>query len=327
MNDWDAVSSPVNSQDDGVTDWDAVSTIQPQRPPIKRKAVSGSLPPSPPNQGASAFLSTTRWHISASFLIRLVLFIVVIVGLFSAGHFGLFRVGVNSVVITSATATANAGATALAQGNATATAQAVATAAAMQQMYAQDTSGTPMIDDPLTDNNMGYAWGVQNFSGGYTCGFIAGVYHLSIANSGYGWVDCVGRNIYLNNFVFQVQETIEQSGEAGILFGATANGFYRMDVNSQGTYTLYYRPTNKQDEALLSGFSPLVKLGLNQVNTVALLVNNGELYFYVNNQFVVNTSLNVSGLSYQTGTFGFFVANFGQPADVVYSNLKVWSVP
>src|SRR5260370_9603016 len=105
---------------------------------------------------------------------------------------------------------------------------------------------------------------------------------------------CVSRNIYLNNFVFQVQESIAKPGDAGIVFGAKANGLYRMDVNSQGTYTLYYRPTNKQDQALLSGSSPLIKSGLNKVNTITLLVNNGELYLYVNNQFVVNTSLNIS---------------------------------
>jgi len=50
------------------------------------------------------------------------------------------------------------------------------------------------------------------------------------------------------------------------------------------------------------------------------------MYYYVNNQFVVGANLNAYALSYSTGTFGFTAENSGQPTDIIFSNLKVWTL-
>ncbi|QBD75184.1 hypothetical protein EPA93_03920 [Ktedonosporobacter rubrisoli] len=210
---------------------------------------------------------------------------------------------------------------------ATATAEVVATATATtaQQMYIQDTSGIPAIEDPLSDNNKGYAWGVLTFNFGGSCWFTGKDYHLAITNSANYWMWCAGRGIALNNFAFQVQERMLKPGDAGIVFGYTANGFYRMDVGSEGTFTLYqYTENNKQTQVVQSGTSSAIKSGLNQANIMTLDVHNGNLYFYVNSQFVMNEDLSANGLPYKPGTFGFAAENFGQPTEVVYTNLKVW---
>lgn len=209
---------------------------------------------------------------------------------------------------------------------ATAEAYATATATTAQQMYALDTSGIPAIEDRLSDNSKGYAWGEKDLGGGDTCGFTGGTYHLAMANSGYSWMWCAGRAIYLNNFVIQVQERMLKPGDAGINICQTSSGFYRMDAGSEGTFALYYTHNNndKQTDILQNGSSPAIQSGLNQTNVVTIIVNNGNLYFYVSGQFVMNTNLSAYGLPYKPGTFGFAAANFGQPTEVVYSNLKVW---
>ena len=297
MDDWDAVSSPV--EDTGATDpWDAVSTPQPKRP-LKQVRQSVTL------------------TISRRFVL-LVLAGLLIAALASGIAFTVYRV--------SGIHTANVNATATAQ--AMATAHVSATATTLQKiLYIQATNGTPMIDDPLSNNNMGYAWGVLTLSFGGTCFFTGTDYHISIPNSGYYWMWCAGRNIYLNNFAFQVQVSMTKPGDGGIVFGYTASGFYRMDLGSAGTFTLLqYTQNNNQTQTLLHGSNPAIKSGLNQVNVMTIIVNNSNLYFYVNSQFIMGANLSAYGLSYKTGTFGFAAQNFGQPTEVVFTNLKVWSV-
>jgi hypothetical protein len=360
MDDWDAVSNTA-LPNDATDPWDAVST------PLSSESPAASYPVDPPtnsprqsispdtltagqqdakvnhsslpNQGAFGLSPTRRVYIPAPLLRKTLLFLAIIL-LLLAGGLGLARfetTKVNVVAFTpaqaSATAIAGTNATATAETNATAVAQDVANGATtaqavkLQQIYTQATSGTPSIDDPLSNNNMGYAWGVLTTSWEGACWFTGKDYHIAISNSGYYWLWCAGRNIYLNNFAFQVQESMAKPGDAGIVFGYTADGFYRMDIGSAGTFTLYqYTQNNKQTQTLISGTSSAINSGLNQANVITLIVNNGNLYFYVNNQFVIGGDLNAYGLSYQPGTFGFAAQNFGQPVEVVYTNLKVWTL-
>jgi hypothetical protein len=111
--DWDLVSSPA--EEPKVTDdWDAVSTMQPPRPPVKRKSVSGS-------SFAITVLSVAV--IGLLVFTGLNIFHVVNLNFAASGHMPPVNVGINS----SATATPNVEVTAIAQENATATAQAATT--------------------------------------------------------------------------------------------------------------------------------------------------------------------------------------------------------
>jgi hypothetical protein len=362
--DWDAVSTPVEPQDTGATDpWDAVSTLKPQRqlqqgqttlepeppgsPPrqssrpdalmMERQDIIAA-PPRPLSQGASPRLPRSRGHISMSFLLRLGLFVVVIVGLFAAGHFGLFHAVVFSSGSAPTTATANVGATVLAAEQATIVAQATEqaavtatvaqTASAAQELYNEVIPGEPVFDDPLSDNRN--SWQQFTEAWGGWCAFTGGAYHLGLQNPGY-WVYCSCPSLDNNpnnphdlaDFAFQVQMSIVQGYEGGIFFDLGAPTAYRILIDSNGHYVMYGQ-TNGQDQTLLSGFSPAINTGLNQANVLTVIVYNSNFYFYVNTQFVVGQVLTASS----PGGEGFVASSINQTTgtDVAFSNAKAWNL-
>ncbi len=293
MDDWDSVSdtTPSNSAADPS---DAVSTPQPQR----RKG------------GQAIELSLSRHFV------LLGLAGLVIASLASGiTWFVIYRVSGNSIA-TTATGTEAITNTDI---NATATAQAVATATTLQQIYTQATGKTPTIDDPLSDNRNG--WSTFNASWG-ACGFTGGAYHFTLSSGGlWNFCNCVSTQ-NLNNFALQVQVNIVKGNDGGIVFGSTANSYYRIYVDSEGTYILYqYTKTNDQTQTLRSASSPAITTGLNQANVMTVIVNNNNFYFYANNQFVMSSYLNV----YSAGAVSLTAASTDQATDVEFSNLKVWT--
>lgn len=303
--DWDSVSSPA--EEDAA--WDAVSTPTLQESP--------DSPPRPPSQDASAFF---RGRVSASFLIRLGLFIVVIGGLFAAGHFGLFHVGIDGV--TFAPATAQTGA--FAPANATATAQDVATATAAQQIYTQATSGTPALNDPMHDDRG--SWGVFTTNWGGQCAFTARAYHVSLKYAGYVLV-CTGADMDTltnsANFALQIQIGIRQGNMGGFYFGNTQNNSYGVLINSSGIYSLYEWTKSGGFHTFLSAaFNPAIKVGINYANMFTAIVNNGYLYLYAGTQFITSAYLS----AYNQGGGGLIVESPNQPTDVEFSNLNIWTL-
>ena len=331
--DWDSVSdtTPPNSATDPS---DAVSTPQPstrRRRVVPDDLMPGNLtasqqdtpvtPPSAPHWDASSTSSTRQTFISAPLSSKAAIFGVVLL-LILAGSFGVFQgISIHNANVT-ATATAEAEATTAAYANATATVQAVATATTLQeykQIYIQATSGTPAVDDPLSDNRNN--WALLNADWGGTCAFTGGAYHLGLAKPGY-WVfcDCACTN-NLSNFAIQTQISIMQGNEGGVIFGLGAPSAYRIYIDTSGNYVMYMQ-TNGQDQTLLNGSSFAVKTGLNQDNVITAIVSNNNFYFWVNNQFVASVALD----AYNQGNVGFAASSMGQTTgtDVAYSNTKVW---
>ena len=198
MNDWDKVSAPA--EDAGATDWDAVSTPPPKRPPARRRSIS---------RASVAIIALTVAVIGLSVFAGLNLFHIVN---FNPGAF----VPAQPVSATAqtgaipATATVNAGAAATIQP---------ARVAALQQLYTQDTGGTPALDDPLSDDRNN--WGVFTTNWGGQCAFTGGAYHLSLKYAGYVLI-CTGADMGAlansANFALQVQIRVAQGDMGGFYF-------------------------------------------------------------------------------------------------------------
>jgi hypothetical protein len=146
-----------------------------------------------------------------------------------------------------ATAQAGIEASATAQVQATASAiaatdLATATVTALQDMYTQATSGTPVLNDSLSDNSGKYNWDEgqgQTINTG--CAFTDGAYQVSESQPGY-LQPCFAEATHFSNFAYQVQMTITDGNlaQGGIVFRAnSATGqYYLFRIGVDGSYAL-----------------------------------------------------------------------------------------
>jgi hypothetical protein len=299
MNDWDAFSSkaPPGSATDPS---DTVSASQPQRRKVRQ---------------------SVKIPLSRQFLLLGLAGLVIAALVSGVTWFAMYHVSGNHGASSIAVTAAAADTTTSTDANVTATAQAVATATTAQQIYTQATSGTPAVDDPLSDNRNN--WGVFTTDWGGQCAFTGGAYHLTLAKADYIIV-CTGSAMsVLSNsadFALQVQMNIVKGNVGGVYFGNASYGSYQVDINSLGIYTInqYVRSSN-QYYTLQSNSSSAVKAGLNQINVIMVAVSNKNLYLYINGQFVTTAYLS----AYSQGDGGFEVRSNDQATDVAFSNLEM----
>lgn len=232
-----------------------------------------------------------------------------------------------------AQATANVLATSQAEANATVTAQASATAAAsatataLQAILSQATSGTPILNDPLSapSSNNWDQLASSNSNVGGSCAYTGGAFHSNIPKGGY-FQPCFAEAPTFNDFAFQVQMTITQGDEGGILFRADPvnSKFYLFRISQSGAYDLFLYVDNQGTHAknLLSGSSSLIKQGQNQTNTVTVLARGGTIHFYINGLYLDSTSNNM----FTSGKIGVFGESNTNSTDVAFSNAEVWQL-
>ena len=223
-------------------------------------------------------------------------------------------------IIGSATVQAEATASAIA-----ATDLATATVTALQDMYTQATSGTPVLDDPLSDNSGKYKWDEGKGQTVNTdCAFTGGAYEASESQLGY-LQPCFAEATAFSNFAYQVQMTITNGNlaQGGILFRAnSAKGqYYLFRIGVDGSYALELY-NNSQFTTLSSGFSSQITIGLHQSNELDVLANHDTFYLYVNRGFVA--SLTDSTLS--SGQIGVVAIDNGTPVVARFTNAQVWNL-
>ena len=240
---------------------------------------------------------------------------------------------ITSTAQANAQATTNAVATSTAQANATATAQASATAAASatatayQAILSQATSGTPALNDSLSapSSNNWDQLSASNSTQSGSCAYAGGAYESSMPTKGF-FQPCYAEAPTFTNFAYQVQMTIKQGDEGGILFRAdTANSkFYLLRITQSGAYDLFVYTDNQGTHAknLLSNSTTLFKTGLNQPNTITVVAQGGNMYFYVNGQYVDN----VNNTTLSSGKIGVFAESNTNSTVVAFSNAKVWQL-
>jgi hypothetical protein len=240
---------------------------------------------------------------------------------------------ITSTAQANAQATTNAQATSTAQANATASAQASATAVASatatayQAILSQATSGTPALNDTLSNpsSNNWDQLSASNSTQSGSCAYTGGAYQSSMPTKGF-FQPCYAETPTFSNFAYQVQMTIKQGDEGGILFRAdTANSkFYLFRITQNGAYDLFVYIDNQGTHAknLLSNSTTLFKPGLNQSNTVTVVAQGGNMYFYINGQYIDHVNNTTLG----SGKIGVLGESNTNSTVVAFSNAKVWQL-
>lgn len=144
------------------------------------------------------------------------------------------------------TAQANVAATTTAQANDSATATATvdsvtATASALGNLYNQSTSGTPVLNDTLSDNTGNGQWEGGTSSVLTGCAFVNSKYHVSEAQQG-NFQPCFARATQFSNIAYQVSITFNKGNRAqgGLLFRAdtTKSTYYFFRIGADGSMHL-----------------------------------------------------------------------------------------
>lgn len=219
-----------------------------------------------------------------------------------------------------ASATAQAQPTATAQANSD---QATATATSMGDLLTQDTTGTPTLDDPLSDNSLNNSWDVGYTDNNNTgCNFVNGSYRVQEARLGFIF-PCFADATNFSNFVYQVSMTIVSGTEGGIIFRANkaAGQYYLFRVDTSGSYALELYNGNAYT-LLASGTNTAIYTGPNQPNTLTVIANKGALYLFVNQAYVGGAS----NTTLSAGQVGVAVFNTSLPVTADFSNAEVWKL-
>lgn len=225
------------------------------------------------------------------------------------------------------TAQAQIYASATAQALPTATAQtgdefATATATALNEQLTRDTSGTPALDDPLTDNSMNNQWATGYTDNNNTgCNFVAGSYRVQEALQRFIRT-CFAATTNFSNFVYQVSIAIISGSAGGILFrGNGASGqYYFFWIDTEGNYILELYNGDSSHTVLARGFSSAILTGLDEPNNLAVIATKGTFYLFVNQTYVASAS----DQTLHGGQIGVAAYNFNLPTTVNFSEAKVW---
>ncbi len=220
-------------------------------------------------------------------------------------------------VYATATAQAAPSATAAAAG-----AQSTATSQANLAALTSATTGTPALDDPLSDNSQGHVWDTGYTDNNQTgCNFVDGGYQVQEALPGF-LRPCFADATSYNNLVYQVSLTLHTNCGAGLLVRGNkdAGTYYLFTINASGFYQFEVYNGNNHT-VLLNGTSSAI-LGTGQANTLVVMAKQGVFDLFINQTFVAQT---IDGVL-SSGQIGVVVYNTGQPASASFSSAKVWKI-
>ena len=181
-------------------------------------------------------------------------------------------------------------------------------------------TGTLALNDPLNDNSLGYFWSEGNDSS-EACSFIGNTYYALISSSGH-YHYCFPLTINFSNFDYEVQVTLVQGDEAGIVFRVndTNHTFYFFHVDNQGNYALDVY-NQGSPSTLKSGSSPAINQASGQANVLGVVANGSQINLYVNHQQV--DSVTDSTLS--QGEVGVAVSDNTNTTEATFANARVWT--
>ena len=181
-------------------------------------------------------------------------------------------------------------------------------------------TGRLALNDPLSDNSLGYFWGEGSDSGG-SCGFSGGEYHTIVRISGQIRY-CPAGATNFSNFVYEVQVTIIQGDAAGIVFRVedTSQAYYFFEINTQGQYVFGIYNSNGALPSKTS-FSAAINTAYDQMNVLGVVANGSQFDLYVNHQKIDS----VADASYSQGEVGVGVSDDTNPTEATFTNAKVWT--
>ncbi len=184
-------------------------------------------------------------------------------------------------------------------------------------------NGKLTLDDPLGDNRQGHSWQENVSTGGAACRFTRGAYHVVQPQKGHVQT-CFAKSTDFGNFVYEVQLTIFKGDYGGVVFCADSTNlkFYYFSIGRDGRFyfSRYVDGDTAHALVLLQGQAPFIQTGFNQANLLAVVVQNGSINLYVNQQMIGS----YDDSSYTHGQIGVFAGNAGNSTDIAFSKVKVW---
>lgn len=216
-----------------------------------------------------------------------------------------------------------ASATAQDQSTAIVQEQATATATIFGGQLTQATSGTPVLNDPLSDNSLNNLWDeVSTVNQDTSCHFNGSAYEAQEGRQGF-ILPCFANATNFTNFVYQVSMTIVSGDQGGIIFCADKNKkqYYLFRIDTNGGYALELY-ANNQYALLTQGTNSTIATGAGSSNTLTVLVNKGTLALFVNSVYVGSAS----DTTLSSGQIGVVAIDRDLPTTVDFSNAEVWNV-
>ncbi|GCE19644.1 family 16 glycoside hydrolase [Dictyobacter kobayashii] len=203
-----------------------------------------------------------------------------------------------------------------------ATAQAKATAIALKNIYVQSTSGQPVIDSSLLVQTS-QKWDIYPTKDGGGCAFTDGALHSSVFQNGF-YAPCIAHATHFQNFALEVQMTILQGDEGGIIFRSNNHdkNFYSFRLKTDGTYGLILTRNDGHTIPLVYDKSKLIRTGADQTNTLTIIARGDNIYLYINKQYVGSASDD----TYEAGTIGVIALALNHGTTVAFNNLRVWQL-
>lgn len=229
----------------------------------------------------------------------------------------------------SAGATATAGiqatSTVIAGATATVNAQASATAGPVQTA----TAGNPAYQDALNNAN-NPATQSANWDQNGQCTFASDGYHITQPASLPYFKGCREQNNTYSNLALSVDVNLLSGHSGGVFFRLGTNLLgnydgYLFEIDSQGRYKIS-REQGTTITALKDwSASAALRSGYHVTNLLQLIARDNTFMFYANGKYLAQVQ---NSYYSQAGGIGFLATSVagGDDAEVVYSNLKVYTL-
>ena len=231
------------------------------------------------------------------------------------------------------TVVARSGATATAVVHATATVNArrdvTATAIAKGANPYPPYSGSQALNDPMVDNNKGNQWQVYSDSTtGNSCQFVDGAYHVVDAPQYEG--ACFATATDFSNFTYQIEMTFIKAGQSfdggGIAIRNSGNNYYYFEIFESGRYKFVSCSGNDCNHTIAESLSqaiPSFHTGLNQLNTLAIVVKGNIFDLFVNGTHIAGP-VSDPNMTSNHGMIGVFGGANDATTEVAFKDAKVW---
>lgn len=219
-----------------------------------------------------------------------------------------------------ATATAQAQPTATAQA---ADAQSTATAQDMAALLTKDTSGTPALNDPLSDNSQGNVWDVGYTDNNNTgCNFVDGSYQVLEALPDF-LRPCFADATNFSNFVYQVSLTLNSNCAGGLILRGNkdTSRYYLFMLFANGSY-IFEAYNGSKYSPLASGTNEAILSGVGQTNSLTVIANQGVFRLFVNQTYLASA---IDG-QLKSGQIGVVAYNTSLPASASFSSAELWKL-
>jgi serine/threonine protein kinase len=213
------------------------------------------------------------------------------------------------------------------------TATASASIDSRTKLYLAAISGNTVLNDALNHNDATTTNWVENTSSpdGKTCAFRDGAYYATALQQGLSPCLVQGSNFSdLSDFAYQVQMTIIQGNEGGLVFRSDAidpnhypfsTNYYLFSVGSDGHYSLSYQNT-KNLVSLKRDTSSAIQVGLNNPNLLTVIAHGNTIILYINKKYVTT----VSDHSRSSGLIGVFAQKNSHDTDIAFRNAQAWDL-